>query len=475
MDRPRALVVDTEPTIRAIVSDVLEQHGVTTVGAGSCADAFTTLRSEVVHLLFVDFDTTDVDPLELLHHAMGLTPTPIVSGFVAAGDLSRGTGLIAAGAFDVVCRPIDHETMHALARRCLRQLELLEELKCLRERLRSREGFHRLVGRSSTLERIREQLQALAATDGPVWFRGPEGAGKELAARTLHTLSPRRSEPFLVVECKELATVPGQLDWLSERPAGGSGANGPATPNGGILYLDEISLVPPEAQQALVRGLDDGSFRVDDSAIPAAPRVRLLAASSRNVDHDVEQGLILEELAAKLGQSVVHLPPLSERPEDIALLAQHFIDTIVEINHLQPIRISSDALGVLERHAWPGNVRQLRNAVEHAVILATDGVVRSKDLPDWVSDGLAAAVAVGPGDVGVGRRFKEAKRDVVGAFERAYLRRLLEDHGGNVTAASQEAGMLRSALQRLLRKYGLKSASFRKSRRAPSRPEVSTR
>jgi DNA-binding NtrC family response regulator len=306
-------------------------------------------------------------------------------------------------------------------------------------------------------------------------LRGPEGGGKKLAARTLHALSPRRSEPFLAIDCSEVATASGLLDRLSDRPIVGAGANDPAIPNGGILYLDEVALAPPEVQRALMRGLSDGTFGVDDSAKVVAPRVRLLAASSRNVDRDVEQGLFLEELAAKLGQSIVHLPPLNERPEDIALLARHFIDTIVEINHLQAIRISPEALGILERHAWPGNVRQLRNAMEHAVILATEGVVRSKDLPEWVSEAPPVAAAVDSADVGAGRRFKAAKREVVEAFERAYLCRLLEDHRGNVTAASQEAGMLRSALQRLLRKYGLKSASFRKRHRGPSKPEITTR
>lgn len=472
MDRPRALVVDTDPTIRAIVRDVLEQHGVMTLGAGSGAEALTALSSETVHLLFVAFDTPGIEPAEFLHHALGLSPTPIVNGFVATGDVARSASLIQAGAFDVVCKPIEYDSIELLARRSLRHLELLSELKSLREQLRSREGFHRLVGRSPALERLREQLQTLAATDGPVWFRGPEGSGKELAARTLHAMSPRRDASLLVVNCSELAAAPGKLDWLAPRRSVEAESPGPVAPTGGTLYLDEISLVPPESQQHLLSGLADGTFGFGSAAEPAAPAIRLLAGSNRGVERDVEQGLMLEELAQTLGQSVVHLPPLRERPEDIALLARSFIDSIVEINRLQPIRISPEALGILERYGWPGNVRQLRNAMEHAVILATEGVVRSRDLPESVSEGPPTAVVASPAEVGAGRRFKEAKREVVGSFERAYLCRLLEDHGGNVTAASQEAGMLRSALQRLLRKYGLKSASFRKNRRGTDRPDA---
>jgi DNA-binding NtrC family response regulator len=163
----------------------------------------------------------------------------------------------------------------------------------------------------------------------------------------------------------------------------------------------------------------------------------------------------------------VPLPPLRERREDIALLCRHFLTAICEINQLPAMRLSSEALGVMERYRWPANVRELRQAVEHAAILAPEGEIRADDLPERVRE---AAAKDGPLPSAAGR-FRSAKRKVVDAFESGYLSNLMERHAGNVTLAAQQAGMLRSALQRLLRKHGLKSADYRERRAARPRRE----
>jgi len=166
-----------------------------------------------------------------------------------------------------------------------------------------------------------------------------------------------------------------------------------------------------------------------------------------------------------LARETLSLSPLRERTEDIPLLAQHFLRAICTINRLPLMRLEADALALLERHRWPENVQGLRNALEQAAILAADGKVRARDLPDEVRDATPFHPATSGGASAI-RRFRDAKREVVEGFERCYLRELMERHGGNVTAASQQAGMLRSALQRLLRKYTLKSAEFRHKRTA---------
>lgn len=199
----------------------------------------------------------------------------------------------------------------------------------------------------------------------------------------------------------------------------------------------------------------------------------MLLGSRRDPRRAVEDGRLERALYAELSPSTLFIPPLRERAEDIPLLAHSFLDTIVEINRLPPIRFSAEALGLLQGYSWPGNVQELRNAVEHAAILATDGIVGPHDLPDRVRDAPDehGAAAGSPRRL-TARRFRDVKREVVESFERAYLCDLMEQHGGNVTSASQQAGMLRSALQRLLRKYGLKSAEFRRRRRAPKPSEA---
>ena len=182
------------------------------------------------------------------------------------------------------------------------------------------------------------------------------------------------------------------------------------------------------------------------------------------MDGAVHDGLLREDLHGRLAITVIHLPALRERREDVALLSRQFLETICEINNLPTVHLSPEALQMLEAYAWPGNVRELRNAMEQAVILATDRTIRPRDLPQVIRN---VQVATTPESEDLsGRPFRVAKREVVDAFERSYLSELLMRHGGNVTAAAQQAGMLRSALQRLLRKHELRSADFRRGARA---------
>ena len=200
--------------------------------------------------------------------------------------------------------------------------------------------------------------------------------------------------------------------------------------------------------------------------------IRILVSSTVDPERLVEQGRLVEEAFALWGANTLELAPLRNRVQDIPLLARYFLSTICTINHLPPIQLAGEALHVLERHHWAENVQGLRNVLEQAVILCPDGKIRLRDLPDWLREsGSAPSTSPGPAKVSARGRFREAKREVVEAFERSYLSDLMEHHGGNVTAASQQAGMLRSALQRLLRKYGLKSAAFRRQHQARSAGE----
>jgi len=439
-ERPLALVVDRDASVRALVQEALEDVSVTTLGAANGGEAVEMLRAQPVRLLMLDPNTPRAAGLDLLSYGLQLRPAPLVILLTAADSDIDAATVIERGVYDLLVKPFGREAVRLLAGRAIRSLELLDELRDLRRELQSREGYDRLVGRGATMEQLRAELNRLADADNPVWFHGSPGTGKKLAARTLHAASARRSRPFVVVQCASI--LEGEWD---DSPGSADAHEG----------LEDLS---DDLQERLLQALDSGSLA----------DVRLMAASASEPGRAIEQGRIRPELVRQLAGTSLALPALAQRSEDIALLARHFISTITEINHLQPIRISPNALHMLECYHWPGNVQELRNAVEHAVILAVDGAIRSRDLPDAIREAETDSGAV----VGTSRlstrRFREAKREVVEAFEQAYLSDLLERHRGNVTSASQQAGMLRSALQRLLRKYGLKSAEFRKTRSTPS-------
>jgi DNA-binding NtrC family response regulator len=424
------------------------------------------LRTRPVRIMVVGVDTPGVDAAGLLGYASQLQPAVVVIAVTAAEDGEQGQALIDRGAFDILCRPLEESQLDLAVRKAVRFRDLLDEAHRLRVDLQSREGYHGIVGRSQPSERLREQLGRMAVGDASLWFYGETGTGKELAARTLHERSNRSHGKFVVLSCADLDS--NSWDGALGLDAAGAFLKGGALAeaSGGTIFLEELPALVPDLQSKLIATLD--------TLTSGANSVRLLASSTADPAALSAQGRLIEELRLRLAEQSIALPPLRERVEDIPLLARHFIDTICAINHLPPIQLAPEALELLSRYHWPDNVQGLRNAMEQAVILSVDGRIGPRDLPDGVREVPSATTSLAGGDASRLRRFRDAKREVVEAFERSYLSALMERFGGNVTAASQRAGMLRSALQRLLRKYGLKSATFRRQRPA-SKPEEATR
>ena len=459
MDRPLALVVETDPAVREQIKEVFEGRDVVALGVGSAAETMEVLRSRPVRFLVLDVSAPGVVALDLLRYSARLQPAPILIPVAAAVERTQAMQLVEAGAFDTLDRPLHEAHLQLMVHKAVRHLSLLEESRRLRVDLQSREGYHGIVGRSPGMERIREQLAQLSASDPRVWLWGELGTGKELVARSLHERSERSAKPFSSVPCAGLSPQ----SWESRFGVNADGRLVPdgllARLDGGTLYLEDLPAVTPDLQSRLMSALTRSN-------------VRVLASSTVDPERLVEQGRLVEEAFTLSGTTVLELAPLRERVEDIPLLARYFISTICTINLLPPIQLAAEALQLLERHHWPENVQGLRNVLEQAVILCPDGTVRSRDLPDWLREsGSVPPAPLRRSEVSARRQFREAKREVVDAFERAYLSDLMQHHGGNVTAASQQAGMLRSALQRLLRKYGLKSAAFRRPRQAKATGE----
>ena len=458
MGRALALVVDRDPEVRAVILEVLEQRGIIGLGAASGGEAAEALKHRAVQLIVVDTGDPGVVARGLVEHAMLLEPAPVIVGVQPDGVSDQAERLLEAGVFDVLSRPLEVSQVRRVTLGAQRELELRDQLSRLRHDLQTREGDRGLGGHSSGIESRRQQLLRLAAVELPVWFHGEEGTGKELAARMLHAYSPRSDGEFVVVDCAAIARSGLERRWL------GHGLGPTDEPlwkqaQGGTLFLDEIAELSSEGQQSLL---------ALTTAVAAKPSssTRFLVGSRRDPRRLVDRGQLAEPLYGRLAENTLSMPPLRERAEDVPLLVRSFLATIIEINHLPPLRMSPDTMALLECYPWPGNIQELRNAVERAVILATEGQIRPSDLPDRVREARANGISTASRRQVASRQFRDVKREVVESFERVYLYGLMEQHSGNVTAAAVQAGMLRSALQRLLRKYGLRSVEFRKRARA---------
>jgi DNA-binding NtrC family response regulator len=299
-------------------------------------------------------------------------------------------------------------------------------------RLRADESAHgadlQIEGRSQAAESLRRRVRQLSGTRVPVLFFGEEGSGRAHAARCLHATS-EFSGPFAVAPRHDAEALASEL-------AGGRGTR----------FLPSLERVSWTVQEGLAEVLASGSATA-----------RLTASMAIEPGTAAEEGRLLPALVAAFSGGIVPVPALRDRPEDIGPLARTFLDEVRRLNALPPLALADESMAALSRYDWPGNVGQLRGAIESAVILAQDGIVRAKDLPESVRQAAGAPETGRASD----RRFRDAKRTVVEAFEHSYLRDLLKRHGGNVTSAAEQSGMLRSALQRLLRKHDLHSADFR--------------
>lgn len=300
-----------------------------------------------------------------------------------------------------------------------------------------------MIGRSEAMGILRERLSILATAETPVLLVGEAGTGRSLAARTVHALSRRRGGPFVTLDCTAVLP-PGAIEEARE----------------GVLFLRHVERLADAAQRELLAGL------------LRAPEVRVISAGQSNVGAAEGRGALDPDLSRRIAADLVTVPPLRDRGGDMLPMARYFVETIRRMNALPPIQISPAALAAMERYLWPGNVTELRDAVERAMTVVAQGLLQPEHLPEIVR--REAAMPMGGDAARSPRRFREAKRRVVDSFERSYLEDMLAWHRGNVTAAAAQAGMLRSALQRLLRKHDLRSSEFRKTGRgAAIRRELS--
>ena len=447
MERPLALVVDGDAATRSFVREVLDQRGIETLAASDGREAMELLRTRPVAVLLAAAD--------LYREAARVRPTVAPVVFTSESNSDEVLSQMGDAAFDVLEKPLEEERLGVVAQRAVAQHGLMEELQRLRRHTQP-EGDG-LIGTSQAMERLRDRIRRLAQNQEPVLILGESGTGKEFVARCLHALSPRRDRPFVPVEVRRSAdTVQAEL--FGRQGTGGVLREA----EGGTLYLDGLEEMSTELQEALFLALRGGR----GDAKETAHDVRVVAGATR------EPARMRDDVRRLMAREMVELPPLRERLEDVPQLAMHFTDVLRQINHLPPIHLSKEALAALEGYSWPGNVRELRHALEQALILAENGALRAEHLPERVRrSGGAAPSAERPARVQAAGRFRDMKREVVEAFERAYLDDLLMRHAGNVTAAAQHSGMLRSALQRLLRKYDLRSAEYRRRSRRQSATE----
>ena len=446
MKKRRILVIDDEKAIRETLSEVLTDEGYAVTAVESGEEGLRRLLDEAYDLVFLDVWLRDRDGLSLLEAADGRlrdVPVVMISGHANVETAVRAVRL---GAYDFLEKPLSLERVVLTAQKAIERRDLLAEVKSFRGR---RESETVMLGESPPMRQLKEEIARVAPTDARVLITGENGTGKELVARQIHRLSQRAELPLVEVNCAAIPEdlieselfghVKGSFTGAAEDRRGKF-----EEADGATLFLDEVGDMSAKTQAKVLRALQEGRFTRVGGSRPIASDARVLAATNKNLLEEIRRGSFREDLYFRLAVVPITVPPLRDRPEDIPLLAAHFLREASARFGRKPKSLSSAAIEALQAYRWPGNVRELKNLIERLMILSPADEIRREDLPAEMRDGVAEAIPPGA-------PLREARDD----FERRYILAALKRHRGNVSRAAEALDLERSNLYRKLRAYGI--------------------
>ena len=447
----KILVVDDEPAIRFTLSELLRDDDVRT--AEHAPAALASLEGAAADLVISDLSMPAMTGLQLLEEIRTRAPETLFILMTAHGDERVAVQALKLGAFDYLPKPFDNDEVRAMVERARELLALRMENARLRAELATH--YAGIIGGAERMRDVYRIIQRVAPTDVTVLITGESGTGKELVARALHDESPRRTKPFVAVNCSAIPPELVESELFGHVKGAFTGADRDRAgvfeaAHGGTLFLDEIGDLAEQAQAKLLRALEERRITRVGSNTATTVDTRIVAATNRGLDDMVKEGRFREDLLYRLAVVQLDLPPLRERRDDILPLAVHFIAHFAQRHALTAKPLSEGARRALLAHAWPGNVRELRNAIERALVLADGEVIEKSDLPPAVTDSVAP---ITPSDAALAELpYAEARDRALDAFDRAFLTAALERHGGNVSATARALGLHRQSLQKLLRR-----------------------
>jgi DNA-binding NtrC family response regulator len=434
----RILVVDNDREMVNLLQAHLAGHGWAVAGATSGADALAALEREDYDVVLTDLVMDGVDGLALLRAAQQREPAPRVVLMTAFGSLETAIEAIRHGAYDYLTKPFKLEQAALTVRRAIDDRRLREENRRLKQAVEQRFGFDSLIGRSPALRRVFEQVRAVAESDAAVLLIGESGTGKELVARAIHHNSARRDGPFVAVNCAAIPETLLESELVGHEKGAFTGADRKrrglfAEASGGTVFLDEIGDIALSLQAKLLRVLQDKAVRPVGGSQEIQLDLRVVSATNRDLAARVAEGQFREDLYYRLAVIPVRLPSLRERPEDIPLLAAHFLKRAAASLGKPLESYDDEAMDWLLQHRWPGNVRELENVVERAATLARGPRVTLADLHTEF-----ATPASGGG----------ATRPTLAELEADYIQRVLEETKGDKVTAARILGISVRTLQR---------------------------
>ncbi len=456
MAAEKILVVDDDAGLLTLMKTRLAAAGYQVTLADQGEQAVQCAEQEIYDAAVLDLKLQDTDGIGVMERLLHLQPSLPVIILTAYASIAGAVEATKKGAYDYLTKPFDAKNLLHSIEKALEVGRLKGELNRLRSLVKERFDVANIIAASEKMQQVLAQVSHIAATDSTVCLYGESGTGKELIAKTIHLAGSRCNRDFVAINCGAIPEGLLENELFGHVKGAFTGADQNKKgllqqADGGTLFMDEIAELSPSLQVKLLRVLQEQEFYPVGSVQPQRVNIRFLAATNQDLSKAISEGRFREDLYYRIHVIPIHLPPLRERPEDIPLLAQHFLCHFNQEMSKSVRGFSPQAMQHLMLHRWPGNVRELANVVERSVALATDGLILPEHLLLGESKAAPREEKLLP--------FNEARE----VFERAYVTRVLTATRGNVSRAAALAGRYRAEFYKLLRKYDLNPAMFKEN------------
>jgi DNA-binding NtrC family response regulator len=462
----KILVVDDDTVVLKAVTQILQREGYQVVSIDDAVEGLTAAKDPSVDVAILDINMPNLSGMDLLKAIKSVRPEVEVVMMTAYATVETAVEAVKAGAYDYLTKPFENiDEVSLTVGKAAERKQLKDRTRQLEEQLVVKNQFEDLIGQSNQMRSVFKLVETVSYSTATVLIQGESGTGKELVARAIHYRSPRKDKPFVAVNCSALTDTLLESELFGHMKGSFTGATGNKkglfeAADGGTIFLDEIGDVPAATQVRLLRVLQEGEVKRVGANEPIKVDVRVIAATNVDLARAKEQGRFREDLFYRLNVIAVQLPPLRDRPEDVPLLAQHFLRMYSGKLKKKLTGFSPRAMEALTCNRWVGNVRELENVVERASVLTSHEVVDVDDLPPGFQDQPQAGSQVEVFSL-AHLPYAQAKRLAMRAFERRYLTALLEKNNQNVSSAARAAGVDRSNFRRLLKQYEVAGRSMK--------------
>ncbi len=447
MTTGHVLVVDDEPDIRRLIQEILEDENFTVSTAENAEQARQSFKQGNIDLVLLDIWMPDTDGISLLKewsdNGSLTTPVIMMSGH---GNIETAVEATRLGAYDFIEKPVSMGKLMITVERAMESRKLLEENIRLKQHLEDTVDF---IGKSTVIEKLRQEAEQVASHDTPVLLTGEAGSGNSAIARLIHQNSMRKQAPFIEIS-PTASSEDAAVKIFGSEKNGRIVAGGLEQAQGGSVLLDEIATLDLDTQQQLLTAMDKQQFLRIGGKSPIPLNARVMAASSHDLHQAVEQGRLLSELYYRLNVVPLHIPALRDHREDVPDLVHYYLDWFVENEHLKYRKFTISALNELRNYSWPGNVRELKNVVQRLLILNSEGDISDEEVRHSLQSSEVVIDSVLPETL-----FNKPLRHARDLFEKAYFEHHLQQLHGNVSEVAKVAEVERTHLYRKLKNLGI--------------------